>query len=380
MTIKQMGKQTGKQMGLFTALSLFASMTLASPCHTKPTPHSDCETSTTQAKPKYGWSLHVDQDMFIPARNQDRDYTMGMAFELFKRESESNSAADYLSSIHHALEGYGHKLNPLMPHDEKPASSAKSYMLGLTAYTPDDLSAANPILNDRPYSSILYFSNKHVLSYSNHAIGSELRIGLLGLNITNQVQTWMHRRFRASFGGTAPVDPKGWGNQISDGGELTALFRLNSSKTIFPRETCDCRNWDLSLDGGVSLGYQTNVNIGVSGRLGKIDSKPWTLPYDPVNRGNFIPSTSNNELYVWSAYRARLIAYDALLQGQFRNSEYTVNSSNIKRLVHESGVGITGAWKAVAITFSLNLKTGEIKGEADRTHVWGGLSMNYRYD
>lgn len=346
------------------------------------------KTRATTAQTRRGWGLHMDQDFFIPARNEDRDYTMGVAFERFRQLNETESAADWLSPVHDVFDGWHEAFHGWLDtaqDGQQPGQStatpatAKSFMLGVQAFTPDNLSASAPVLNDRPYSSLLFFSNKRVHAWQNRATGSDLRIGILGLNITRQVQTWLHRRYRASTGKDMPVDPQGWGNQISDGGELTALYRLASTERLSGSKGCDCLDWDLSFNKGLSLGYQTNAHLGFSGRAGKIDSKPWTLPWDAINRGNFIPSTSNDELYAWAAWRGRLVAYDALLQGQFRNSEFTINSGDIKRLVYESAVGVTAAWRSFAFTASMNLKTGEISGEADRTHFWGGLSVNYRY-
>jgi len=107
-----------------------------------------------------------------------------------------------------------------------------------------------------------------------------------------------------------------------------------------------------------------------------LNSRFWSIPYDPINRGNFLPSYSGKELYAWAAYRSRLVGYDALLQGQFRNSEVTFSSSDLNRLVHEAGIGITGSLDGYQVTLSANMKTAELnRGKADRTHWWGGTYL-----
>ena len=134
------------------------------------------------------------------------------------------------------------------------------------------------------------------------------------------------------------------------------------------------QTWDLTL------GYQTNASFGFSGRLGQIASPFWTIPYDPINRGNFLPSLGGEEWYLWAAYRARLVGYDALLQGQFRDSVLTYDASDIERLVHEGGAGLTVAWRAVQLTVAANVKTAELHGgQADRTHWWGGTYLTVRF-
>ena len=94
-------------------------------------------------------------------------------------------------------------------------------------------------------------------------------------------------------------------------------------------------SWDLAHSWDLNLGFQTNAGIGLSGRLGDLNSPFWSTPYDPINRGNFVPAMKGDELYVWAAGRLRGVAYDALLQGQFRDSEVTVDYDDMR----QPGVG-----------------------------------------
>lgn len=315
-----------------------------------------------------GIGLYVDQDFFLPGRNEDRDYTMGLAVEVYREEKQGE--VPFLDWALNHLDGW------LKPEDAGgDARLHRSLQFGATTFTPDDIGNPNPLFDDRPYASVIYLSVKRVEANEKFSVGTDLQLGVLGLNLANQVQTAIHQNNRAVTGNDEPVDPKGWGNQISDGGEPTVRYRFNMAKRIADQPG----RWDLAAEGGFSVGYQTNASVGLSGRLGIIDSNFWTLPYDPINRGSGIPSTGGNEIYLWSAYRARVIGYDAMLQGQFRNSDVTVSSSAIKRLVHEAGVGLTMAWERLALTLALNAKSGEMEGPADRTHVWGGVYANFRF-
>ena len=138
--------------------------------------------------------------------------------------------------------------------------------------------------------------------------------------------------------------------------------------------------WDISHTWSATLGYQTNLSIGLSGRFGDIASSPWTLPFDPINRGNFLPALTGNEWYGWAAYRLRLVAYDALLQGQFRDSDVTFSWDEIRHVIHEGGIGMTFTFQPMQFTLAVNGKTPELKsGSSDRNHYWGGLYFVYRY-
>ncbi|MGB1110712.1 MAG: lipid A deacylase LpxR family protein [Gammaproteobacteria bacterium] len=316
-----------------------------------------------------GIGIYFDQDFLIPARNEDRDYTMGVAVEYFRDQDSAD--VPLLDWAHDSLDGW---LRPGT--DADGTRLRRGIMLGSTTFTPDDIANPNPIVTDRPYASIFYVSLKRVKASDDLAVGTDLQLGLLGLNLANEFQTWVHGRYRDIEGGDEPVDPRGWGHQISDGGEPTARYRFSVSQKLWEQRD----RWDVSANGGFALGYQTNAHLGMSARLGWLKSEFWTLPYDPINRGNALPSTHEDfELYVWGAFRARAVAYDAMLQGQFKHSDVTVASSDIKRLVHEAGIGATIGWGHLAFTAALNAKTGEMEGTVDRTHVWGGLYLNARF-
>ncbi len=171
-----------------------------------------------------------------------------------------------------------------------------------------------------------------------------------------------------------PVDPKGWRNQISDGGELTLRLRLTNSrlqsKLSYPGR------FDLATTMGLSLGLQTNANLGISIRAGKLRSDYWSLPYDPVNRGNFLPSKARDEWYFWSAINARFVAYDALLQGQFRHSNVKFSYDEIEHVVYDGGMGLTLGFEKSQLTLSANFKSSDLK-LTSRRQVWG--SINYLY-
>jgi len=327
-------------------------------------------TNKSEPEKRHGFSLYVDQDFFIPGRNEDRDYTMGFALELFWKQIPEE--IDYLDRAITWLDR--NATGGLLAKSISP--TMRSIALGSVNFTPDDLAASAPVPDDRPYASLLFVSGKQMFESSNKdwVVGSELQVGLLGLGIARSVQTKMHGYTRSLTGEDTPVDPKGWSHQISDGGELTFRYRQSFGKELFKNSVVD-----LAWTADASVGYQTNASLGFQIRTGHRNSAFWTLPYDPVNRGNFVPSTAGDELYLWTAYRGRGILYDALLQGQFRDSDLTFSSGEIKRIVHEAGIGVTAAWKPVQVTLSLNYKSAELEGQAARSHYWGGAYFIFRW-
>ena len=311
-----------------------------------------------------GIGIYIDQDLFVPFTNEDRDYTMGIAVEFFWAKDKGLYPLDNL--VRQAAELLG-----VENFDE---NIVYSFMLGTLAYTPDDLADTQPIYDDRPYSSLIYLSNKRVRADDKNALAVEVLLGIIGTNLSRDVQTALHSLSRRITGNDVPVEPKGWSHQISNGGELTMRLRLSRSRL----QLSDPGLWDIATTAALSLGFQTNVSAGAAFRLGNIKSKFWSLPYDPVNRGNFLPDVSKSEWYVWSAFRAHLVGYDALLQGQFRHSEVKFSSDEIERVVYDGGLGITFGFEKSQLTISANSKSSDLK-LSSRHHVWGRINYLYYF-
>ena len=313
-----------------------------------------------------GIGLYIDQDLLVPFSNEDRDYTMGMAVEFFWEKEKGIYPLDNLVRAAAKLLKMKDSHNDIV----------YSFMLGTIVYTPDDLSDSSPIFNDRPYSSLIYLSNKRVRADNQKAIAAEVSIGLLGSNLAKSVQTSLHSAYRSISGSDEPVDPQGWSHQISDGGELTMRLRLSGSQ--LQSNPSKAEKWDLTTSYGLSLGYQTNLNVAVAIRAGNVKSPFWSLPFDPVNRGNFLPSSAREEWYVWSALRMHLVAYDVLLQGQFRDSTVQFSPDQIERLVYDGAIGLTMGFKKSQYTFSVNAKSPELK-VSSRSQVWGSINALFHF-
>ena len=327
---------------------------------------SAAEGCVTAGNPSgFGLGVYFDQDLFVPGANDDRDYTMGIGVEVFQDQGPLYLLGDLLARV-----------DPLSGFDRRCGRVYQSYLLGSVNYTPDDIGNPQPIFDDRPYASLLYLANKKVVADDERALGVELMVGALGLGVAREVQTTLHGWYRDQTGESEPVDPQGWDYQISDGGEPTLRLRLTDTRRL-----SHGRGWDLAYGWDANLGFQTNAGLGFSARAGQLNSPFWSLPYDPINRGNFVPALSGEELYLWAAGRLRGVAYDALLQGQFRDSEVTVDGDDIRRLVWEAGVGVTKGWVGFQLTFSINAKAGDTRlPKAPDNHFWGGLYLSRRYE
>jgi hypothetical protein len=283
-------------------------------------------------------------------------------------------------------------------------SFAESHALMLVqngAFTPREISSPDPIHDDRPYASILAATaGRSTIDFTGRrVIKTELTLGVLGLRLSEWVQTGIHRSRRASNReedptAETPYDPEGWTHQVSDGGEPTLKYTATWLEAL-----SESGPHDVALHVEGSLGYYTNVAVGFSGRLGILRSDFWTIRANPltsVNQGlpeavataaqatagGKVPvrdrSRNKLEAYVFAAARARLVVYNALLQGAFRDSEVTIPTSGVERVVPELDAGVTLARCGFNLTIAATRRSPEYSVGAPRSHTWGGIYVSYR--
>ncbi|MEZ5416233.1 MAG: lipid A deacylase LpxR family protein [Vicinamibacterales bacterium] len=252
------------------------------------------------------------------------------------------------------------------------------------AYTPNDLTSTAPQRDDRPFASLLGVTvrRQSVTADLDRAWTSELTVGALGLGAARAVQTLLHRTRRWMTGNPVPPDPIGWPNQIASGGEPTALYRVAYDRRLAgARPGPGSRRWQIT--GGVegSVGFQTNLAATVAARAGVFTSEFWEFA-----TGTLSPGLGRQrrdavgrrwELFVFGAARPRVVAYNALLQGQFRDSVHTVRP---RHLVGEWEGGIAvGAplwgYQAQVVVGLAQGRTTEWVGARATPSTWGTVSV-----
>ena len=182
------------------------------------------------------------------------------------------------------------------------------------------------------------------------------------------------------------VQPHGYGNQISEGGELTARFLTGGSQLRAQRLIGD-KSAELKTTWEMSAGYLTEASYAVSTRFGLIDSPWWT--FNP-ERFDYIAQPApvaepraggRGELYFWAGAKVRLRAYNAFLQGQFRDSAYTLGAGDINHLIGEVWLGVTSRLSnATQISYVVRYQTAEVRaGAGRRSPIWGGLTISHAF-
>lgn len=260
----------------------------------------------------------------------------------------------------------------------------------MSGFTPDSLNTASPLPGDRPYASLVGVSVRRLsVEERSHrsAWTSELVVGILGLSFGPRAQSYVHHVLRDPPEKPEPYLPEGWSNQISNGGELTALYRVAYDRFLWghtPTPGSD-KHWQASWGATGTIGYYTTAAVNVGARLGWFRSEFWehlpgALSMANQNLGPLGHRGRHWELFLHANIRPRLTLYNALLQGQFRESRVTVGSRDIDRLQGEVDVaavlfapicngGVQLSWSP------LIMRTRDARVVNYSTHRWGSATI-----
>lgn len=330
----------------------------------------------------------LDED-FLFFSNTDRNYTMGLSFRSAGRwVAESHLAApldgiDWLSQSAR-LHAWMYGKRDQLP-EERLSMLMETHSMAIlgSGFTPDRIDERQVITTDRPYGSLLVLQIGHqtIDMMSRMAFRSELTVGAIGLRVAEVMQTTIHRTLRACCNGTRP-DPLGWPNQISDGGEPTFKYLIG-----FDKEVLSLGSWfDATWSSEAEAGYYTSIATGLNARFGMIRSDFWKLdpyPNSGISRLSEleverIRDPRAFEIYGWASLRGRLIAYNALLEGQFRKSEFELTNDQIQHAQLEFSAGFWLRCHAFALNVALITgRTPEHLLAERRAHIWGGVTIGY---
>lgn len=202
-------------------------------------------------------------------------------------------------------------------------------------------------------------------------------LGLLGTNAAQQLQNAFH-----DLSGSDRAE--GWDNQISAGGELTFRYMVSRQQILSAGPTSASRGYDWRYDLGGSVGYVTEATVGTSLRWGRLGTQWWT--FDPAY-GDYIhlgaPRLRSahlrpREWFFWVGVKGRARLYNALLEGQFRDSTVTFSRSDLRILTAETAAGFTADIPDTNLraTFELRYRTREIPDADGESPVWGRISLS----
>jgi hypothetical protein len=315
-----------------------------------------------------GVRVQIDNDLFAGGE-RDRDYTGGMALMLSGRE-----AAEGFLSLDPLLE----RLDDLTTGDTPEMMTRHARQLGLMAFTPRDIVSREPQRNDRPYASLLFISNGRVRvdAIDRNAWSSSLTVGVLGLSLSERLHSAVHELVGSEV-------PRGYDHQISAGGEPTARYTL-AHHHLWIANSAGTLDVKTTVQG--SVGFLTETSAAISLRAGRFANAWWSFAPEltdymaapmPVD----VQAQSQPELYFFTGVRVKARAYNAFLQGQFRDSAVRYSFDEIEPIVAEVWAGFaTQLWDQTQLSYTINYQTAEIRhGEAARSTLWGSVQFSHAF-
>ena len=312
-------------------------------------------------------ALSTDNDLFAPTQT-DRDYTAGVA--LTYSSSGPHFLNNPVSRMSQALDGI--VLPGVGGGIEEPQSTALEF--GVYGFTPEEIKASEIDRSDRPYSSLVYLSSSHSYQTLGGSSGwtTSMTIGVLGLDVFKSSQNTIHKVIGSDRA-------RGWGHQISNGGEPT--FRYSAAYHQYLNASEPDQKFKVTYFG--SVGYLTEFGAALVFRGGLISSPDNRFNPELMAYGERAPGVSapgGRENYFWGGMSVKARAYNAFLQGQFRDSDHELGANDLNILLAEAWAGYThGFWSGTELSYVLRVQSSEIKGgTGNRTMAWGGLVLSKR--
>ena len=313
-------------------------------------------------------SFAFDNDILVPG-SRDQDYTYGLNLTF-----SGKGAEDHWASLHEPLGWLDRKIGL----DRRAGNGIESGKIeyGVFGFTPENITLTEPQQDDRPYAGLVYVASTRERYHAAGEVAwqSTLTLGILGLDIVGDLQENVHSI-------TGSDQPQGWDNQISEGGELTARYSVARQHLLHKSGS----GLEIKTTTLGSVGYLTEVSWSLSLRAGKIHT-PW-VSFNPEltsygEKSNPSDLGRVSEHYFWTGFALKARAYNAFLQGQFKDSEVTYHSNELNHGIVEAWVGYTVALSdGYSFTYSIRGHTSELKqGTGDRSVIWGGLLVTKSFN
>lgn len=267
------------------------------------------------------------------------------------------------------------------------------FAFGGTAYTPQDLEDKNPIFNDRPYASLVFFSFGKISTslVKDCTIQSDFIIGIVGGPGPGSVQSYLHKNH--FLGSTRPI-PNGWQNQIGNGGSFILNYNIRIQKllskknillttsnfkfcSIYGVGKVDFGNYMINLQGGLRFDL-FNINYGI------FDDNPVIFPtiIEPSKlNNNDNKSKKNFKFNIFCEPNLRFVGYNSTLTGITLNdtSIHKFNQSDVKRLLFELKAGINFVvCNRLILSYTFNGRSTEYTG-GKPFHTWGTITGGWRF-
>jgi hypothetical protein len=289
------------------------------------------------------------------AANTDRHYTHGT---LLTWTSEAGAVPRGLADLGTALPG-------LVDRPDR-----YSILAGQTMFTPDNIGASRPILDDRPYAGWLYGGLRLTSEQRQARQRLELNLGIVGPpSLADETQTLVHEIINAQI-------PNGWENQLKTEPGVVLIYergwrhiqdvpKLGLETAIMPHVSAAVGNvFTLGgLGGRVAIGERLDASWGPPRIFPAMRGSGYGVPAEGWHWSVFL------------GFEARGVGRNIFLDGNTFASSQDVPKNN---LVGDIQAGVQIAHPPVRLAFTYVGRSREFEGQNENDQ-FGSMTLSIRF-
>lgn len=274
-------------------------------------------------------SFQSENDLY--GDSEDRWYTNGFRLALALVPDDRPKALDWVSD--------------LLPSGPSEQNTDFFIAVGQSMFSPDDITIAALIPDDRPYGGWLYGEVGVSGGKKNMQETLTLSLGVTGPpSLARRTQKFVH-----TFSGSP--EPKGWENQVPFEPTVQVFYERAWFYTL--ADFGDHVAMDLSPRIGGDLGTVfVDANIGAVLRLGNFlpHALPPRINPSATGAGKILRSKANGiGWYLFGGFEARAVARNMFLDGALFSGGHSVDK---KTMVYEISAGIAMSFDRFALSYS----------------------------
>ncbi|CAM3244318.1 DUF2219 domain-containing protein [Vibrio neptunius] len=253
------------------------------------------------------------------------------------------------------------------------------FTLGHKMYTPSDIEATTPIINDRPYAGYLHAEFNYISLHPQQAQRFNLTLGTTGeSSLADQAQDIVH-------GITGSDEPRGWAYQVDD--EFVGNLGYLSHFNLWRDRAIANTDWEISNVSEVNAGnFRSDVSTGFMLRWGKdLAGSMGAANIDNENpfRAGML-GASQAGWFIFGGIEARYRFNDITIEGDRpgvvdyaqRNSENpSIYNVTLEEKQASAVAGFAWYNQHFGATITATAKTPDYKEAKDSMYGTGGLAL-----
>ncbi|MDJ0922880.1 MAG: lipid A deacylase LpxR family protein [Henriciella sp.] len=286
----------------------------------------------------------------------DRNYTNGIRLSWLSGTGDTDGVSEWVADRLGADEG---------------AVVRRGISIGHSLFTPEDISATEPLPDQHPYAGWLYTEYTALIQQADQVDQFTLQLGLIGPSAGGE---WVQNEFHALIGADEVF---GWDNQLRD--EMTVGISWDRRFQRLAEFGVGGLSADVTPTLGATLGtVHTNAKVGTMFRIGddlKVDYGPPRVR-PSLSGANFFHPVDGFSWYVFAGAEARWIAHNRFLDGSvILDDEGTLTS---EPWVADLQGGIAVQFRKTQIGFTVVYRTEEYEEQLDAQR-FGAFTLSRRF-